>query len=278
MSQAISEYAWLCFTAFLAGCVNALAGGGTLLTFPALISVLERQVGPSMAGVFANGTSTVALVPGSIGSAWGYRRDMSNLGGLLVWLALPSIIGGGIGAWLLVAFPDQFNALIPWLILTAALLFTLQPYVSRWLTRKQAAEIAQDQHRPISTKSLAGMVLLQFFISVYGCYFGAGIGILMLNGLGMMGLSNMHQMNGLKSVLAVAINGIAVVVFILKGNIVWPYAFAMMATSVIGGFLAAHYSRQLPSRYVRWLVVGIGFSLAAWFFAKTYGASGRTLM
>jgi uncharacterized membrane protein YfcA len=167
---------------------------------------------------------------------------------------------------------------IPWLILTATALFTMQPYLSRWLTRQQTADRVPEMSRPVSRRSLVGMMLLQFFISVYGGYFGAGIGILMLTGLGMMGLSNLHQMNGLKSVLAVAINGVAVVVFIVKGNIVWPYSLAMMATSVVGGFLAAHYSRQVPSRYVRWVVATIGFSLAAWYFAKTYGASIRIVM
>jgi len=269
MLHSIGEYVWLCFCALLAGGVNALAGGGTLLTFPALLGVLERQVDQSIAGVLANGTSTVALVPASLGSSWGFRREMSHLGRLLVWLMLPSVIGGGIGAWLLVAFPDRFNALIPWLILTAAVLFTLQPHVSRWLTRHaSASQDLPDSARPISPRSIAGMMLLQLVIAVYGGYFGAGIGILMLSGLGMMGLTNMHQMNGLKSVLGTTINCVAVAVFIWEGNIEWSYALAMMATSLVGGFVAAHYSRRVSSRYVRWLVVAIGFSLAAWYFAK----------
>src|SRR4051794_5227505 len=120
MWQSIGEYAWLCLCALLAGGVNALAGGGTLLTFPALMAVVDRQVDRSIAGVLANGTSTVALVPASLGSAWGFRREMSHLGRLLILLMLPSVIGGGVGAWLLVTFPDKFNALIPWLILAAA--------------------------------------------------------------------------------------------------------------------------------------------------------------
>jgi uncharacterized membrane protein YfcA len=114
------------------------------------------------------------------------------------------------------------------------------------------------------------MACLQFFIAIYGGYFGAGIGILMLSGLGLMGLTDMHQMNGLKSVLATVINGVAVVVFIAHGNVVWEYASLMIATSIAGGFLAAHYSRRIPGRYVRYLVILIGFLLAAWYFARTY--------
>jgi len=270
MWQLLADYLWLCLTAFLAGGINALAGGGTLLTFPMLSSVLTPQFGKA-AGVLANGTSTVALVPASIGSSWGFRREMYQLRRLLVWLIPPSVLGGAVGAWVLVQNPDQFNALIPWLILTAAALFTLQPYVVRRLTRVAArAHDLSDGDTPISRRSVAGMMLLQFFISVYGGYFGAGIGILMLSGLGLMGLSNVHQMNGLKSILASIINGVAVVVFIWKGNVVWRYALAMMAASLVGGFLAAHYSRRIAGRYVRWFVIVVGFLLAAWYFATTY--------
>jgi len=270
MWQLLADYLWLCLTAFLAGGINALAGGGTLLTFPMLSSVLTPQFGKT-AGVLANGTSTVALVPASIGSSWGFRREMYQLRRLLVWLIPPSVLGGAVGAWVLVQNPDQFNALIPWLILTSAALFTLQPYVVRRLTRVAArAHDLSDGDTPISRRSVAGMMLLQFFISVYGGYFGAGIGILMLSGLGLMGLSNVHQMNGLKSILASIINGVAVVVFIWKGNVVWRYALAMMAASLVGGFLAAHYSRRIAGRYVRWFVIVVGFLLAAWYFATTY--------
>src|SRR4029079_2766181 len=224
-----------------------------LLTFPALSSVLLPQL-EKAAGVFANGTSTVALVPASISSAWGFRREMYELRRLLIWLIPPSILGGGAGAWLLVQFPDQFNALVPWLILLAAALFTLQPYVMRWLTRSAGrAQDIRESERAIPPRSLAGMIALQFLISVYGGYFGAGIGILMLSGLGLMGLTDMHQMNGIKAVLGTAINAVAAVLFVATAKVYWPFALAMMATSVAGGYLAAHYSRQIKSQYIRWV-------------------------
>ena len=280
------DYVKLCLAAFLAGVVNALAGGGTLLTFPTLISVLSPQVGSKMAGVLANGTSTTALVPASLGSAWAFRRELYHLRRFLVWLLPPSIVGAAIGTLLVTRLPPEyFNRLVPWLILTAAVLFALQPYLTK---RKPAAVASSDEAgnspevdlcdstTPIAPQRLAGMIALQFLIAIYGGYFGAGIGILMLTGLGFMGLSNIHQMNGLKAVLGTAINGVAVLVFMFedmvggKNTIAWTPAVAMMATSVVGGFVAAHYSRQVPGKYVRWLVIVVGFCLAAFYFWKQF--------
>jgi uncharacterized protein len=269
MSHSIVDLLWLCFTAFLAGGINALAGGGTLLTFPALAGVLAGSHATE-ALVLANGTSTVALMPASIASAWGFRRETYALRKYLVWLVPPSFVGGTLGAWLLVQFPDQFSGLVPWLILTAAVLFTIQPYVAQRLARLQHQALTTGERSHITWQSLVAMTGLQLLIAIYGGYFGAGIGILMLSGLGMMGLSDMHEMNGLKSVLASVINGVAVVVFIAHGNVYWPYAALMTGTSIAGGYLAAHYGRRIPSRYVRWLVVMIGFGLAAWYFTRTY--------
>jgi hypothetical protein len=266
----LADYFWLCLSAAAAGVVNALAGGGTLLTFPTLLGLLAGPFG-SAAGVVANGTSTAALIPASLGSAWGFRRELQELRPLLFWLVPPSLIGGGIGTWLVVEFPDQFDALIPWLILVAATLFTIQPYLTRRISGKPLVmESTDGAATRLSPRSLIGMTLLQSLIAIYGGYFGAGIGILMLSGLGLMGLTNIHQMNGLKSVLAAAINGMAVIVFVASGKIVWPYALAMMAASLIGGYLAARYGRQIPGKYVRRFIIGIGFALAVYFFFTTY--------
>jgi uncharacterized membrane protein YfcA len=304
------DYFWLCVSAFLAGGVNALAGGGTLLTFPTLIGVLSRQMTADLAKVFANGTSTTALVPASLGSAWAFRRELFHLRRFLVWLLPPSIVGAAIGTLLVILLPPAyFSALVPWLILAAAVLFTVQPYLTRrkavvvphkevcdaqtpilpdklagttvqpYLTKRKAADVAHeeicDADTPIPPARLAGMVALQFLIAIYGGYFGAGIGILMLGGLGLMGLSNIHQMNGLKAVLGTAINGVAVATFLIgtllgRPAIVWPYALAMAATSLVGGYVAAHFSRQVPGKFVRWIVIAIGFCLAAFYLWKQF--------
>jgi uncharacterized membrane protein YfcA len=272
MLQSLADYFWLCLAALAAGGVNALAGGGTLLTFPTLIGILSRYF-PQSAEVLANGTSTVALVPASLGSAWGFRRELAELRTLLVWLLPPSLIGGMIGSLLVTRLPERyFAALVPWLILAAATLFLLQPLLVR-----RKAVVATVNGMPVqpgglsdvTPRGLCGMILLQLAIAVYGGYFGAGIGILMLSGLGLMGLTDIHQMNGLKCLLGTAINGVAVVVFVLERKVRWEYALAMMATSLVGGYVAAHYSRRIPGRYVRWFVVVVGFVLAGYFFAKS---------
>jgi uncharacterized membrane protein YfcA len=274
MWESLSDYFWLCLSAFLAGGINALAGGGTLLTFPTLTGVLSQTFDRAVANVLANGTSTVALVPASLGSAWGFRRELTALRWLLMWLLPPSLLGGAIGSLLVTKLPPAiFALLVPWLILTATLLFLLQPM----LVRKKAMVIVENgmevQQRGIeqcTPGAIAGMIVLQLLIAIYGGYFGAGIGILMLSGLSLMGLTNIHEMNGLKTVLATAINSVAVIVFIIERKVVWPYALIMMATSIVAGFLAAHYSRQIRGQYVRYFVITIGFALAGWFFAKTY--------
>jgi len=265
------DYFWLCSTAFIAGGTNALAGGGTLLTFPALLGALRRlEFSADVAAVLANGTSTVALFPGSWSSSWGFRREIYHLRHLLIWLLPPSVIGGAGGAWLVIQYPDQFNTLVPWLILTATALFTLQPF----LVRRKAASPESLNPAPdesvlagISAGRLAGMVLLQLVVALYGGYFGAGIGILMLTGLSLMGLTNIHQMNGLKTLLAGAINCVAAIVFLFERQVVWQYALAMMTTSIVGGYFAAHFSRQIPGKYVRYFVIAVGFLLAAYFFS-----------
>ena len=267
------DYVWLCLSALVAGGINALAGGGTLLTFPTLIGILTPHYRRDAAKVLANCTSTVALVPASLGSAWGFRRELHELRTLLVWLLPPSLIGGAIGSLLVTKLPaTTFALLVPWLILAAALLFLFQPL----LLKRRAAVVAENGlptgHnglRQVTTRGLAGMVGLQFLIAIYGGYFGAGIGILMLSGLGLMGLTDIHQMNGLKAVLGTAINGVAVIVFIVESKVIWPYALAMMATSLLGGYFAAHFSRRIPGRYVRWFVIVVGFLLAAYFFLVT---------
>ena len=249
------EFVYLCLAAAAAGAVNAVAGGGTLLTFPALTSVVPAAI--------ANGTSTVALFPGSLASVWGYRQQLRACKHWLIWLTPPSILGGGIGASLVEE--ESFKTLIPYLILLAAVLFMLQPTIAR-LLKKQTAAL----QRP-SPSLLAGIVIAQFFIGVYGGYFGAGIGILMLSSLSFLGLEDIHQTNALKSFLAFWMNIVAAMLFAARGLVVWDYALAMAVAAIIGGYFGARLSLLLRPMIVRWIVIVIGFSLALYYFAKQFG-------
>jgi uncharacterized membrane protein YfcA len=257
----VGQYAWLCVAAFLAGAVNAVAGGGTLITFPMLLWVLGNGDEES---VIANGTSTFALFPGSLASMWGYRREIEAMKHWLRYLLWPSIAGGILGAALTLLSPKTFNQLVPWLILTASLLFLLQPALSRLMG------IGQPHAAPTSA-TVAGVILMQFLIAVYGGYFGAGIGILMLSGLAVIGIGDIHHMNGLKTVLATVINGLATAVFVANGKVNWSYAIPMTAAAIVGGFVGASTARLLDRVVVRWIVIAIGIGLSAYYFWKTYG-------
>jgi uncharacterized membrane protein YfcA len=254
----VVTYLLLGLSAFAAGVMNALAGGGTLLTFPTLVWGLG---GVTNAEAIANMTSTVALVPGSVAGAWGYRRELQGTRPWLLLLLGPSLIGGLAGSVLLIRRPDLFPAVIPWLLLTAALLFFAQPYLGRLLPTTGASALPS-----IWVCSL--VAAFQLLVGVYGGYFGAGIGILMLSALGLMGLHDIHRMNAVKTVLAAVINGVSVVVFVLDRRIVWAFALPMAAAAIAGGFAGAHYGRRLPRPLVRWTVIVLGFGLAVYYFWK----------
>ncbi len=252
---------FLSLSALGAGVMNAIAGGGTLLTFPALLTVVSPVV--------ANATSTVALVPGSLASVWGYRQELRHLGRWTALLIVPSLAGGLVGSLLVTRLPQQyFSSLVPWLILTASLLFLSQPAIVRLVG-------IGKEHRPPSRFDLAGVMLFQFLVAVYGGYFGAGIGILMLSALGLIGIKDFHQMNALKTFLAALINGVSVVVFIVEEKVAWRYALVMAVAAIVGGYAGASVARRLDPRLVRWIVVAIGFGLAAHYFYKQW--SGGTL-
>ncbi len=258
----------LCLAAFLAGAVNAVAGGGTLLTFPALLTVLPP--------VEANTTSTVALVPGSAAGGWGYRNELA---GNIPWLRLllgPSLVGGLLGSVLLLYLPaGVFEAVVPWLLLLAALLFMFQPLVNRFLKQQE-----QQSEPPVAVfpgpTVCAVVVVFQFLIGVYGGYFGAGIGILMLSALGLMGLHDIHAMNAVKTILASAINLTSVLVFVAVDRfdrpvLAWRFGPVMAVASILGGYAGARVSRRLPRPLVRWAVIGVGLGLAGYSFAKQWG-------
>lgn len=257
MTEEAIKLCLLCSSAMLAGIVNSVAGGGTLLTFPVLVWALGTSVG-------ANATSTTVLFPGSIAAAWGYRRELKDQRKWIVPLIVPSLIGGLLGTYLVVRFDEKvFEHLVPWLILLATALFLLQPFISRW------TGIGKPHQKP-SPLVFTGIVGFQFLVALYGGYFGAGIGILMLSSLALMGMGDIHQMNALKSLLASAINGMSVIVFVAYGKVDWKYAAAMVIAAVIGGFVGASVARRLDKNVVRYSVVGIGLVLSAYYFGRDF--------
>lgn len=257
MNDEITKLVVLCLSSLLAGIVNSVAGGGTLLTFPALVWTLGTSVG-------ANATSTTVLFPGSLAAVWGYRREVKDQRRWIVPLLVPSLIGGLLGTWLVVSQPEKvFEQLVPWLILLATFLFLSQPTISRWTG-------IGHSHRQPSPMVFGGIIAFQFLVALYGGYFGAGIGILMLSSLALMGMGDIHQMNALKSLLASAINGMSVVVFLAYGKIDWRYAVPMIVTAIVGGFVGASVARRLNKNLVRYSVVVIGFVLASYYFARPF--------
>ena len=258
-----ADVALLALAACAAGAVNAVAGGGTLLTFPALGRVLPLDL--------ANTTSTVALLPGSLAGAWGFRRELGAARWYLVRLVPPSLVGGALGSVLLLLTPQSFGQLVPWLILGTAVLFVLQKPISSWLKRRVKPGAAPS---PPTALGVAGLVAAQFAVAVYGGYFGAGIGILMLTLLGFMGIANIHQANGIKTVLAASINVVSAVIFVAQGKVRWEFALVMALASVVGGYGGARLSTRLPSWAVRWGVIAIGFGLAGFYFQQVYAGYG----
>jgi uncharacterized membrane protein YfcA len=266
----MTEYVLICLAALAAlaaGVLNSVAGGGTLITYPALLYALPGGSLADASKVLANTTSTVALFPGSFSAAWGYRRELPAVWhwiGLLFW---PTVVGGLIGSLLVTRLPESlFAALVPWLILTATLLFMLQPAIARW------TRVGRDHAEPRAWTKV-GVIIFQFLVAVYGGYFGGGIGILMLSALALMGLSDIHQMNAAKTILAGLMNGLSAAVFIAEGKVVWNYAAAMAVSAIVGGYLGARVSRRVPREAVRWVVIAIGLTLAAKFFYERYGPS-----
>ena len=269
----LAGFAILAAASFVAAAVNSVAGGGTILTFPVLAAILPAEAGRL---VTANATSTIGLVPGALSAAWAYRDDRAAATGaqraLARSLLLPSVAGAVVGALLVVVLPPAwFDAAVPWLILAAAILFALQP----WLVK--AGQIANPRGTAAAetTASLPLAWMLQFLVAVYGGYFGAGIGILMLAVLGLLGLGDIHRLNGVTNGLGTAINGVAAATFAagsLSGahDVSWPLAAVMAAAAMAGSLSASVIARRLPPAAVRRFVAILGFALAAYYLVRHF--------
>lgn len=249
--------------ALAAGAINALAGGGTLITFPVLILF-------GVPPVIANATSTLSLVVGISGSLIGFRKLISEIRPWLPAFLPASLIGGWIGSYLLThGRPETFTKLVPFLILFATLLFMIQGLVRKIVARRVAQElIAGHDAPPTGGKAIALAAFFQFLLSIYGGYFGAGIGILMLATFGILGFSDIHRMNALKNVLGGLVNVVAAVWFTANGLIDWPRMVVMTLGATAGYYLGATYSQKLPQSLARTLITSIGLVITAVMFWK----------
>ncbi len=254
------------------GVMNALAGGGTILVFPTLIFLGQPAI-------VANATSTVGLLPGAAASMFGYRREVLTHRDWLKTLLAPSLLGGALGSALLLRTAEStFARLAPLLVLFATVLFMLQGFLSRRRERRQAAAAgaagggeATPATRGVSRPHWALAIVLQFAVAVYGGYFGAAVGILMLAILGFLGLSDILAMNGLKNFFAMCINGIAAGYFIYRGIVVWPSALLILGGAVAGGYGGALLARRIGREKARAAVVVIGLFISALLFWRQLG-------
>jgi len=243
--------------AFLAGAINSVAGGGTMISFPALVAL-------GLPPVIANATNTVGIWPGSLGSIWGFRQELRRVNRRMFWLLLPALVGGLGGALLLRSTPPGvFEKMVPWLILFATLLFIVQAQVQQRLKSVEAA-------RHAGTKWLAIALAVQLGVAIYGGYFGAGMSIMALAVLGLLGMTDIFEMSATTSLLACAINGAAGVIFACAGLVAWPYALAMTTGALAGGYGAAGVARKIGKVAVRRFVICVGLTITAVMFVRVF--------
>lgn len=240
------------------GAINSIAGGGTLLTFPAL-------VGLGIPAIVANATSTVALWPGALASMVGYRSELSGARQWAARWAIPSASGGLVGAVLLLMTPPtRFDAVVPWLVLGATVLFVIQRPVMRLLRSRVEHHPEILARDPTLTDTPLSVLTYQFLVGIYGGYFGAGIGILMLAALGFLGFTNIHRMNGLKNFGALCINVVAAVTFAMSNLVDWRVAAAMAIGAMLGGYGGSRLAQRVPQNRVRQAIIVIGFISGFW--------------
>ena len=240
----------------LGGALNAVAGGGSFVAFPALLFT-------GVPAVRANATNTLALFVGVTASGGAYRKHLDISRRVLIPLIVASIAGGLLGAVLLIRTPAQtFLRVLPWLLLGATLLFAFGKHLT--------GRIRADISREASGAALAGACIFELIVAVYGGYFGGGLGIMNLAMLAAIGMTNIHAMNALKAVLGGVINGVATVTFIATGAIAWPQAIVMTVGAFAGGYGGAHYAQKLPESWIRFFVIFVGAAMTIYFFFLAY--------
>jgi uncharacterized protein len=259
---AYAHSAWLVAASFIAGVMNAMAGGGSFLAFPAMLSM-------SVAPIQANATTTVALWPGQLTSVAALRNDLRK--DLLPVVVIASILGGVSGAIVLLRTQQlTFLHMVPWLLLVASLLFGISGPISSWLRRRAIEKaIAEDrEHQPQATPALIPLFIILLPVCFYIGYFGAGAGFLIMSALALFGVEEMHQLNSLKVLAACLANLCAVITFIISGAIIWRYCLVAMVFCAVGGYLGAQYARRINPNVLRLIVVATGCIMAGYFFWK----------
>ncbi len=254
--MSLEQAIFLFVAGILGGALNAVAGGGSFVAFPAL---LFTGVPP----IPANATNSLALWAGVTASGGAYRDRLDVPRRVLVPLLATSLAGGLIGAYLLLKTPAHtFMRVLPWLMLGATLLFVF----GKRLAGERVSSVGHDA----TTAAIVGASIFELFVAIYGGYFGGGVGIVNLAMLAAVGMTDIHAMNALKSVLGIAINGIASLAFVVKRAVVWPQAVVMIAGAMVGGYFGAHYAQKLPQAWVRWFVILVGAGMTVYFFVKAY--------
>jgi uncharacterized protein len=249
---------FLLSAAILAGALNAIAGGGSFISFPALAFT-------GIPLIPANATNNIGAWTGLVASSGAYRNRLNVSKAVLVPLMIVSLIGGALGALLLLKTPAHtFNRLLPWLMLGATLLFVF----GKKLTGRRVSNV---EHHNTTTREIASASVFIFAVAIYGGYFGGGVGIVLLAMLTALGMSDIHAMNALKTVLSTAINGPPVLIFVIAKVIYWPQAILMMIGFVAGGYLGGHYGQRLPQVWVRAFVICVGAGMSLYFFVNAYG-------
>ena len=256
MSLQFGHALFLFFAAGIAGTLNALAGGGSFISFPALLFI-------GVPPVQANATNTVALWPGLAASTLAYFKRLDVPARLLVPLLVTSVAGGWAGALLLLKTPQRtFLHFVPWLILGGTLLFAF----GNRIRAMAGTSAAVNELRKISWRAITLSSLLELLLAVYGGYFGAGIGFVTLGMLAALGMRDIHAMGAIRTLLAATINAAAVVTFIVAGAVLWKHFGVMVAGAMLGGWFGAHFAQKANPAKVRALVIGVGVAMSAYFF------------
>jgi uncharacterized membrane protein YfcA len=247
------HWLWLSVASFLAGVLNAVAGGGSFLSFPAML-------GMKILPIQANATNTVAVWPGQLTAIAAYRDDIRKNLRMVLPMALAGLLGGTAGAVVLLNTPQMtFLHMVPWLLLSAATVFALSGPISRWLQYRRSGG---DDRPPRRLAVFFAIAAVCFYIG----YFGAGAGFLIITALSLFGYRDLHQINALKVVSTTLANGVAVVIFAASGQVIWRYCLLAMVACGVGGYLSASIARRVPQSLLRASVVLIGLTMAAWFF------------